>query len=128
MWLKILFQLRELLPHLTRLAPLMEHYLSQRRELAHASAIDPTIFENLSGDIDEVAKAHAALYRVIQDQTETIGQVESEVRILRTLVDSSQKRIIDLEERVSSLGTWLKTAAVLSLILLITLVVLALRH
>ena len=128
MWLKILLQLRELLPHLTRLAPLMEHFLSQRREQAHASAIDPAIFDDLSGDISEVAKAHAALYRAMQDQTETIGQVESEVRILRTLVDSSQKRIIDLEERVSSLGTWLKTTAILSLILLITLVVLALRH
>jgi len=128
MWLKVLIQLRELLPHLTRLAPLMEHFLSQRREQAHASAIDPAIFDDLSGDISEVAKAHAALYRAMQDQTETIGQVESEVRILRTLVDSSQKRIIDLEERVSSLGTWLKTTAILSLILLITLVVLALRH
>jgi hypothetical protein len=128
MWLKVLLQLRELLPHLTRLAPVMEHFLSQRRELAQASAIDPAIFENLSGDIGEVTKAHAALYRVMQDQTESIGQIEAEVRILRTLADNSQRRIGDLEEQVSSLGIWLKSTAILSLILLITLVVLVLRH
>ena len=128
MWLKVLLQLREILPHLTKLVPLMEHFLSQRREQAHASAIDPTIFDNLSGDINEVAKTHAVLYRTLQDQTEIVGQIESEVKILRTLADTSQRRITDLEDQVSSLGIWLKTTAIFSLILLSTLVVLALRH
>jgi hypothetical protein len=124
----VLKQLVELLPHVSRLVPIAERYFSTKaagdrsNELALAA-----IAEGMQADMGQVTKAHAGLYRQIQEQGAQIAGIGDEVRHVRGALDTSERKVAALEERVESLNLWIKAGVSLMTILLFVILGLLLR-
>src|ERR1700716_1242086 len=98
MWPKMIAQSFELLPHITRLVPMAAKYLSSKTaaEKANESA-RAAMAEGVRGDLGQVTKAHAGLYRQLQDQSAQISLVEEEVKQGRRLEEVQENRLPALE-------------------------------
>src|ERR1700733_5349652 len=109
MWPKVIAQLFELLPHITRLVPMADKYLSSKTasEKANEAAM-AAMAEGVRGDLGQVAKAHAGLYRQLQDQSAQIAEVAEEVKQARLAAAKDDNRLAALELKVASLGLWVK--------------------
>jgi hypothetical protein len=124
----VLKQLVELLPHVSRLVPIAERYFSTKaagdrsNELALAA-----IAEGMQADMGQVSKAHAGLYRQIQEQGAQIAGIGDEVRHVRGALDTSERKVAALEQRVESLNLWIKAGVSLMTILLFVILGLLLR-
>ena len=71
MWPKMLI---ELLPHLSRLVPMWDKFLSSKaaNEKAAEDAMK-ALTDEVRNDLGQVTAAHAALYRQLQDQSAQIA-------------------------------------------------------
>jgi chromosome segregation ATPase len=109
MWPKVLVQLFELLPHITRLVPMADRYLSSKTASEKATEAAMTAMaEGVRGDLGQVTKAHAGLYRQLQDQSAQIAEVGEEVKRTRLSVEQHENRMVALESKVASLEWWIK--------------------
>ena len=109
MWPKVIAQLFELLPHITRLVPVADKYLSSKTASEKATeAAMVAMAEGVRGDLGQVTKAHAGLYRQLQDQSAQIAQVGEEVKRARLSVEQHENRMVALESSVASLQWWVK--------------------
>src|SRR5271156_3822310 len=109
MWPKVIAQLFELLPHISRLIPMADRYLSTKTasEKANEAAM-AAMAEGVRGDLGQVTKAHAGLYRQLQEQSGQIAEVAEEVKRARLAVEQHDHRMAALESNVTSLGLWVK--------------------
>src|SRR5271156_5548847 len=109
MWPKVIAQLFELLPHISRLIPMADRYLSTKTasEKANEAAM-AAMAEGVRGDLGQVTKAHAGLYRQLQDQSAQIAQVSEDVKRTRVAVEQHDHRMEALDQRITSLGLWVK--------------------
>jgi hypothetical protein len=125
MWPKVIAQLFELLPHISRLMPMADRFLTSKAasEKANEAAI-AAMAEGVRGDLGQVAKAHSGLYRQLQEQSAQITEVSTEVKASRIATDQSQRRIEALELQVKSLAVWIKVGVSLLFILAATTIVL----
>ena len=109
MWPKVLLQLFELLPHITRLVPMADKYLSSKTASEKATeAAMAAMAEGVRGDLGQVTKAHAGLYRQLQEQSAQIAEVGEEVKRTRLSVEQHENRMVALESTVASLQWWIK--------------------
>ena len=131
MWPKMLI---ELLPHLSRLVPMWDKFLSSKA--ANDKATEATIeaMSNASAGVQqslgEMAAAHTSLYRQIQEQgaetTAQIAALEQEVQFARIVTERLDAAVRQAEVRVAALTTWLKGGLlVLGALILIVLVLVA---
>jgi hypothetical protein len=74
-----------------------------------------------------VTKAHAGLYRQLQDQGNQIAELAEDVRASRSLSEQSERRITSLDSKVDSLEIWVKAGVVLLVLLIVLVLVLLLR-
>jgi hypothetical protein len=126
MWPKVIAHLFELLPHITRLVPMADKYLSSKTasEKANEAAM-AAMADGVRGDLGQVAKAHAGLYRQLQEQSAQIAEVAAEVKQARLAAEKDDNRLAALESKVASLGVWVKAGvSVLIVLAAATLVVL----
>jgi hypothetical protein len=125
MWPKVIAQLFELLPHITRLVPMADKYLSSKTasEKANEAAM-AAMAEGVRGDLGQVTKAHAGLYRQLQEQSALIAEVAEEVKRARLAVEQHDHRMVALEQRVASLGWWVKAGVSLLVVLAAVAIVL----
>src|SRR5580704_14950458 len=109
MWPKVIAQLFELLPHITRLVPMADKYLSSKTasEKANEAAM-AAMAEGVRGDLGQVTRAHAGLYRQLQDQSAQIAEVSEEVKRARLSLEQYEHRMLALESSVASLQWWIK--------------------
>jgi chromosome segregation ATPase len=128
MWPKVIAQLFELLPHITRLVPMADRYLSSKTaaEKANESAM-AAMAEGVRGDLGQVTKAHAGLYRQLQDQSAQIAEVAEEIKRTRLSVEQHEHRMLTLESNVASLGWWVKAGVSLLVVLAVVMIVLLVR-
>ena len=120
MWPKLIAQLFELLPHITRIVPMADKYFSSRTASEKATeAAMAAMAEGVRGDLGQVTKAHAGLYRQLQDQTAQIAQVSEEVKLAREAVEN---RMATLESKVAGLGLWVKGGVSLLAVLLVVVI------
>ena len=125
MWPKVIAQLFELLPHITRLVPMADKYLSSKTasEKANEAAM-AAMAEGVRGDLGQVTKAQAGLYRQLQDQSAQIAEVLEEVKAARLSVEQHEQRMVTLESNVTSLGWWVKAGVSLLVVLVAVVIVL----
>jgi len=118
MWPKVIAQLFELLPHITRLVPMADRYLSSKTasEKANEAAM-AAMAEGVRGDLGQVTKAHAGLYRQLQEQSAQIAEVGEEVKRVRLAVDQQEGRLVPLESKIASLEWWIKGGVSLLVVL-----------
>ena len=119
MWPKLFAQLFELLPHVTRLVPIADRYFSSKTasEKANEAAL-VAMAEGVRGDLGQVTKAHAGLYRQIQEVSAQIAEVGEDAKRTRLSIDQQGHRLERLELQVIALGHWVKAGTVLVLVLL----------
>ena len=82
MWPKVIAQLFELLPHISRLLPLADKFFTSKAASEKATeAAMVAMAEGVRGDLGQVTAAHMGLYRQLQDQSAQITTVGEEVKI-----------------------------------------------
>jgi hypothetical protein len=128
MWPKIVAQLFELLPHISRLVPMADRYLTSKAaaEKANENAL-AAMAEGVRGDLGQVTKAHAGLYRQLQEQSAQIAEVGQETKLTRTTVEQQAHRVERLESQVATLGWWVKLGTSLVILLLAIVIWLLVR-
>ena len=128
MWPKVLLQLFELMPHVTRLVPMADKYFSSKTATERATeAAMIAMADGVRGDLGQVTKAHAGLYRQLQDQSAQITEVAEEVKRSRLAAEQHANRMAALESTVASLQLWIKGGISL-LILLAAVMIYLLVH
>jgi methyl-accepting chemotaxis protein len=128
MWPKVLMQLFELLPHVSRLIPLADRYLASRSTSdATSQAALAALAENVQGDLGQVAKAHDSLFRRMQEQDNLIADLREEVRQMRSTAETGVRRVQMLDDEVASVALWLKITAGMVAILMVLVVILLLH-
>src|SRR5258707_13321658 len=124
MWPKVIAQLFELLPHITRLVPMADTYFCSKassEKVTEAAMV--AMADGVRGDLGKVTKAHAGLYRQLQDQSAQIAEVFEEVKRARLSIEQHEHRMLALEANVTSLGWWVKAGVSLLVVLLIVVIV-----
>jgi predicted phage tail protein len=118
MWPKVIAQLFELLPHITRLVPMADKYLSSKTasEKANEAAM-AAMAEGVRGDLGQVTKAHAGLYRQLQEQSTQITEVGEEVKRTRLYLEQHEHKMAAFESKVTSLEWWIKGGVSLLVVL-----------
>jgi hypothetical protein len=125
MWPKVLAQLFELLPHVTRLVPIADRYFSSKAATEKATeAAMLAMAEGVRGDLCQVTKAHAGLYKELHEQSAQIAEVSAEVKRMGAALE----RVTALELQVMALGRWVKVGVSLVVVLLVAVIVLLVRR
>jgi hypothetical protein len=109
MWPKLLMQLFELLPHISRLVPMADKYFSQKAaaEKANETAL-AAMAEGVRGDLGQVTRAHAGLYRQLQDLSAQVTVVGETAEAARVAAAKQDGRVEELERQVAVIGVWVK--------------------
>jgi hypothetical protein len=125
MWPKVIAQLFELLPHISRLLPMADKYFNSKAAAEQANeAAMVAMAEGVRGDLGQVTKAHVGLYRQLQEQSAQITGVSEEVKTTRLSIEQQASRVEALELQVASLGLWVKIGLSLLVVMAIVIVVL----
>ena len=100
MWPKVIAQLFELLPHISRLLPMADKFLTSKAaaEKANEAALT-AMAEGVRGDLGQVTKAHAGLYRQLQEQSAQIAEVFDETKRARLSIEQHEHRMETLEHK-----------------------------
>jgi hypothetical protein len=118
MWPKVIAQLFELLPHISRLLPMADKYFNQKAAAEKANeAAMAAMAEGVRGDLGQVTKAHVGLYRQLQDQSAQITGVSEEVKSTRLSIEQQANKVESLELKLASLGWWVKIGVSLLVVL-----------
>ena len=112
MWPKVIAQLFELLPHISRLVPMADKYFSSKaaNEKANEAALI-AMAEGVRGDLGQVTRVHAGLYRQLQDQSAQITELGEEVKRARLALEQHDHRLEAQELRLGSIGVWVRVTA-----------------
>jgi hypothetical protein len=118
MWPKLLMQLFELLPHITRLVPMADKFFSQKAaaEKANEAAL-AAMAEGVRGDLGQVTRAHAGLYRQLQDLSAQVTVVGETAEAARVAALKQDGRVEALEEKVATIGVWVKVGVSLLVVM-----------
>ncbi len=128
MWPRVIAQLFELLPHVSRLVPMADKYFSSKaaNEKANEAAL-VAMAEGVRGDLGQVTKAHVGLYRQLQDQSAQIAELGEEVKRVRLALEQHDHRVEAQEVRLRSIGMWVKVTAGVAIVSMGTVIFLLLR-
>ena len=124
MWLRLLMQLGDLLPHLSRLVPMMERVVSSHRALPPGSDAPAS---PLQDGVDSLQESHRRMLRQLSDQSSQLASIEGEIEMLRQSAAAAEERSTGLERRLGKLQTWLSAVSVAALILMSAALVLLAR-
>ena len=129
MWPKAIAQLIELLPHVSRLLPMADRFLNAKTADAEASrSAMQQMAEGLRGDLGQVTASHAGLYRQLNEQSEKLSELSSDVSTVKRSVESLDPRLTRLEQQNSRLTLLLGLSLVLLAGVLVLAVILLLHH
>ena len=122
-------QLFELLPHVTRLVPIADKYFSSKtaNEKANEAAL-AAMAEGVRGDLGQVTKAHAGLYRQLQEVSAQVVEVGEDAKRTRLSIEQQGHRLENLESEVVWLSRWVKAGTILVVILLCAVIYLVTRE
>ena len=118
MWPKLIAQLFELLPHISRLVPMADKYFSQKAaaEKANEAAL-AAMAEGVRGDLGQVTRAHAGLYRQLQDLSAQVTVVGETAEAARVAASKQDGRVEALERQVAAIGVWVKVGVLVLVVM-----------
>jgi hypothetical protein len=122
MWPRLIAQLVELLPHIARLIPLADRYLTTR-STAEASA-DPASHAALT-QLTEALRSDLAAASEAQAQINS--QINAQLATQATQITGLSEQLEFVTGHVKRLGVWLITSAVLNGLLLLAILALLLH-
>jgi septal ring factor EnvC (AmiA/AmiB activator) len=104
MWPKAIAQLIELLPHISRLLPHADRFLSAKSADAEAGRTAmQQMAEGLRGDLGQVTAAHAGLYRQLNEQSEKLDEIAAEVHSTKIAVDALEASVTEVQTKLRTL-------------------------
>jgi hypothetical protein len=100
MWPKLLL---ELFPHVARLVPMADKYLSGRgaQDKAHAAAL-VLLGEEMRAGLGQAGEANTALLQTLKEQGEQITEVGVEATRARMGVEAVEERVAKLERSATT--------------------------
>jgi hypothetical protein len=116
MWPKLLAQLFELLPHISRLVPMADAFFAGKAAEKATDAAAATFAENMRGDLEQVTKAHEALYRRLVELGTAVETLDEDVKRTRVIVEQHGHRLEALEEKIDAVAVWVKVGVVVVLV------------
>lgn len=125
MWPKVIAQLFELLPHVSRVLPLADRYFSTRSSADTAIA---SLGETVRSDLGRVANAHTALAGRLDDFAAHVSEAAADARKARLATESIEARLTRIEQAAATRRTLLLVVCVLLVAALGLLLVLLLRN
>jgi len=129
MWPKALSQLIELAPHITRLLPMADRFFDSKTADVDASRTAmQQMAEGLRGDLGQVTAAHAGLYRQLNDQSEKLSAISSDLSSAKQSAVAMEARLANLERQSRTQQTFLLIILLVLFAVCVLLVVLLLRH
>ena len=132
MWPKALAQLIELAPHITRLIPLADRFLSSRGagdEAAQAqlTQLSAEIRSTLDTTVAQVTQANAGIHRQLNEQGERLAQLNTELSTTRAALeekaDALDRRMKQMERSARLQAIFTIIAAVLLIVILVVILV-----
>ncbi len=118
-------QLGELLPHLSRLVPMLERMLSrQNPEREQFMAQQAAQLRDSTASLTEAQQL--ALSQLAQ-QAAQISSLQQDIQFLRQAAAANADKLSLMEARTASLQMWLRTASIAVLLLLVLIIFLLLR-
>ena len=114
MW-PVLVQLLKLAPHMTRLVPVADRYLQTRAEGRDSErrAVEHTVdglrgdlaqtAERMQGDLMQVNAIQAAMVQQLNQQSETLASLATDMRATRLTSDEMEARMKGMEARMARL-------------------------
>ena len=124
MWPKVIAQLFELLPHISRMVPLADKYLSQRSSTDSAVT---TLADDVRSDMGRVAKAHVDLANRLDEFAAHVDGVAAETRSTRSITERIDTRTAVLERQLATARALAILSLVATAITLVLLIVLLTR-
>jgi histidinol phosphatase-like PHP family hydrolase len=125
MWPKVIAQLFELLPHISRLLPMADKYFNSKAAAEKANeAAMAAMAEGVRGDLGQVTKAHVGLYRQLQEQSAQITELAQAVKANRGAIEQQASGVESLELKLTSLGWWVKIGVSLLIVSAAVIIVL----
>jgi chromosome segregation ATPase len=126
MWPKAISQLIELAPHISRLLPMADRFFQSKSADADASRTAmEQMAEGLRGDLGQVTASHAGLYRQLNEQSDKLSALATDVRAVKALADRVEDRLSRSEQQIFRL-TLLASGSIV--LLLAVIVIVLLRH
>ena len=128
MWPKLIAQLFELLPHITRLVPMADKFFASKsaNDKANQAALI-AMSEGVRGDLGQITQAHSGLYRQLQDQSAQLTKVDEHVRLTQLAMEQREHRVELLLQQIATLTTWVRATVVLLALVLAAIVYLLLH-
>ena len=114
MWPKLVAQLFELLPHITRLVPMADKFFASKsaNDKANQAALN-AMSEGVRGDLGQITQAHAGLYRQLQDQSAQLTKLDEQVRLTQLAMEQREHRVELLLQQIATLTNWVRVTVVL---------------
>ncbi len=125
MWPKVIAQLFELLPHISRMVPLADRYLSSKS--ANDQALT-TLSDEVRSDLGRVAKAHVDLAAHLDEFAGFVTATAADAKSARAAAESTQTRITSIERQLVTLRTLALVVLVLLVLVAALLVWLLVQH
>jgi chromosome segregation ATPase len=130
MWPRLLAQLFELLPHITRLVPLADRYFASRsaNERAQEAAL-AALAETMRSDVAGLTQSQASLATQLEAQAAQLARVTEDLNLTRRELAAQTTQLEAVMRQLKRLGLWVIASAVLILLLFVgALVFLLLLH
>lgn len=128
MWPKALAQLLELLPHASRLLPMVDRLLSNRsaseeasqKALSEMQAVAGGLREDLVRDLGQVTASHAGLYRQMNEMSAKVDEAARDARAAQQAASVLVARLGESEATLARLQR-LTTIVIVLLCLIVLL-------
>jgi hypothetical protein len=113
MWPRLIAQLIELLPHVSRLVPVADKYFTSKAasDSAHVIALN-TLGQSVRGDVAALSESHTALASRIAQQ---MADQAAKITVLQRSLNQAEAEVIKLNRQVewltkdvNSLRLWVK--------------------
>jgi len=127
MWLRLLWQLREMLPLLARMLPLLEGWVAGNSGASAAtSAAMQKLESRVASAVGTVGATQEDLSREMREQSQVLLQLHGELKQIRVVVERESMEREVLAEGLAQVRGWTKIllAAVIVCLLLLTAVLL----
>jgi hypothetical protein len=124
MWPRLLAQLLEVLPHVTRLVPLADRYLTARSATERAHEED---LAALRTDLASLTRSHASFTAQFASQPQKLDHITAQVDLNRVELVAQATQLQAVTQQLKRLQTLVVGSAMLSALLLLAILVLLLH-
>lgn len=128
MWPKVIAQLLEVLPHVSRLLPMADRFFQSKAAGEESSRRTVEAMEGLRGELGQVTVAHSGLSRQLNEQGEKLSTLGAEMRTFNATANALDSRLARTGRRLTLLFVLVGLTMLLGIASFVMLLVLFAHH